>query len=303
MRNFAPVKRGGLAGPLFMLVAALVFSAMNVLLKQSMADFRVWDIGFFRFSGGLLLLVAIFGRRRNPFRSNDTRLLLVRGCSGSVAFVFFILSVRLLPVSTALMLLYSFPAFAALFSAWIYRERVSAAGWACLATVVCGVAVLVDPQGGGEALGYGAGCLSAVFAGLTVAIIRRLKQTNGSVIIYLYFCLVGSVVTAPFFLQAPVLPHSPDGLLVCGGIILTSIIGQLLMNHGFGYCRSWEGGLYMTSEVLFTALAGVALFGDPVGWRFAVGGALIIGSAVVIQLERAILASRHAAGTVTWKGM
>jgi drug/metabolite transporter (DMT)-like permease len=112
-----------------------------------------------------------------------------------------------------------------------------------------------------------------------------LKQTTGSVIIYLYFCLVGSVVTAPFFLQAPVSPISLDQMLVCGGIILTSIVGQLLMNHGFGYCRSWEGGLYMTSEVLFTALAGIMVFGDPVGWRFAVGGALILGSAVAIQLD------------------
>jgi drug/metabolite transporter (DMT)-like permease len=63
-------------------------------------------------------------------------------------------------------------------------------------------------------------------------------------------------------------------------------MGQLLMNQGFGYCRSWEGGLYMTSEVLLTALAGIMLFGDPVGWRFAAGGTLIIGSTIAIQLER-----------------
>jgi drug/metabolite transporter (DMT)-like permease len=37
--------------------------------------------------------------------------------------------------------------------------------------------------------------------------------------------------------------------------------------------------------VLFTALAGIMVFGDPVGWRFAVGGALILGSAVAIQLD------------------
>ena len=154
--------------------------------------------------------------------------------------------------------------------------------------VLIGVAALIHPQSGGERLGYAAGLLSAVFAGLTIAIIRQLKQTNGAVIIYLYFCLVGAVVTAPFFLRAPVLPLTPSQILVCGGIILTSIMGQLLMNQGFGYCRSWEGGLYMTSEVLLTALAGVMLFGDPVGWRFAAGGTLIIGSTIAIQLERAL---------------
>jgi drug/metabolite transporter (DMT)-like permease len=274
---------------------------MNVLLKQAMADFRIWDIGFYRFFGGLVLLTAIFGRRGNPFRSSNTKLLIVRGCTGSVAFIFFILSVRLLPVSTALMLLYSFPAFAAIFSSWIYREKVSPVGWACLISVLIGVAVLVHPKSGGEGLGFGAGLFSAVFAGLTITIIRQLKQTNGSVIIYLYFCLVGSGVTAPFFLQAPVLPLSINQMLVCAGIILTSILGQLLMNHGFGYCRSWEGGLYMTSEVLFTALAGIFLFGDPVSWRFAAGGTLILGSTVMIQLERAIRWGRHSPEIETGK--
>ena len=288
MPSFSMIKRSPLAGPLFMLLSACFFTGMNILLKQAMTEFRVWDIGFYRFFGGLVLLTAFFGRRSNPFRSSEIKLLMVRGCTGSVAFIFFILSVRLLPVSTASMLLYAFPAFAALFSAALYREKVSPAGWACLAAVLIGVALLVDPSSGGEILGYAAGICSAIFAGLTMAIIRRLKQTNGSVIIYLYFCLVGSVVTAPFFLQAPVLPLSLSQMLVCSGIILTSIAGQLLMNHGFGYCRSWEGGLYMTSEVLLTATAGVILFMDPVGGNFFCGGTLILGSTLAIQAEKAM---------------
>lgn len=271
-----------------MLLSAVLFTGMNLLLKQSMADFRVWDIGFYRFFGGMLLLVALFGRRHNPFRSADTRLLIIRGCTGSIAFMGFILSVRLLPVSTALMLLYSFPAFAAVSSAWLFGEKISAAGWLCLAGVVAGVAILVDPAGGGSLAGYAAGILSAVFAGVTMAIIRQLKQTNGAVVIYLYFCAVGSAVTAPFFLAGPVLPQTAGQLLVCGGIVVTSILGQLLMNQGFGHCRSWEGGLYMTSEVGLTALAGVWVFGDPLGWRFGVGGALIIAGAVAVQVERAL---------------
>jgi len=281
-----PTGPSPVTGPLLMLLSACMFTAMNLLLKQAMADFRVWDIGFYRFFGGLVILTAVFGRHGNPFRSPDTKLMMIRGCSGSIAFVAFIFSVRMLPVSTALMLLYSFPAFAAVFSAWLYREKVSATGWLCLVLVLVGVGLLVDPAVGGDRLGYLAGLVSAVFAGLTIAIIRRLKQSNGSVIIYLYFCAVGAAVTAPFFLQGPVLPVTTHQVLVCGGIVVTSIFGQLTMNQGFGYCRSWEGGLYMTSEMVFTAIAGIVLLGDPAGWRFWTGGALILGSAVAVQVQR-----------------
>jgi drug/metabolite transporter (DMT)-like permease len=71
---------------------------------------------------------------------------------------------------------------------------------------------------------------------------------------------------------------------VGGGIVLSSVLGQLTLNQGVGSCRSWEGGLYLTSEVVLTGLAGIALLGDPVGWRFLTGGVLILGSAVAIQM-------------------
>jgi len=288
MYTLSIAKQRVLAGPFFMLLSACFFTAMNLLLKQSMADFSVWDIGFFRFIGGLAILVALFGRHGNPFRSSDVKLLVIRGCSGSIAFIFFIFSVRRLPVSTALMLLYAYPAFAALFSSWLYHEKVSRRAWLCMAAVLAGVAILVDPAGGVDLFGTIAGILSAIFAGLTIAIIRRLKQTNGSVIIYLYFCVVGSLVTAPAFLYSPTIPVTLSQAMVCGGIVLSSILGQLTMNHGFGYCRSWEGGLYLTSEVVLTGLSGIVLLGDPVGWRFFAGGALILGSAVTIQIEQAL---------------
>src|SRR3972149_4262569 len=100
-----------------MLLSACIFTAWTLRLNQSMADFRVWDIGFSRFFGGLVVLTAVFGRHGSPFRSPDTKRLLIRGCSGSIAFVAFVFSVRMLPVSTALMLLYSFPVFSAVFLA------------------------------------------------------------------------------------------------------------------------------------------------------------------------------------------
>ena len=49
------------AGPLFMLSAALLFTVLNLLVKMLGPEFTIWHIGFFRFFGGVLVLILVFG--------------------------------------------------------------------------------------------------------------------------------------------------------------------------------------------------------------------------------------------------
>jgi drug/metabolite transporter (DMT)-like permease len=43
----------------------------------------------------------------------------------------------------------------------------------------------------------------------------------------------------------------------------------------------------MSSEVIFTAIVGIAVLEDPATWRFWVGGFLILGSAVALNRFKA----------------
>jgi drug/metabolite transporter (DMT)-like permease len=276
-----------LAGPLFMLSAALLFTLFNVILKLLGPQFRVWDIGFYRFCGGALVLLAVFGRRRNPYRGHNIRLLIIRGCTGSVAFVLVVTAIRLLPVSTALVIFYSFPIFSALFSFLIYGERVGTSEIACIVAVVIGIGILFDFQLTEGLFGEIVALVGGVFAGLTVTLIRSLREKNGPVIIYLYFCTIGTLVTLPKFVQHPVVPSTPVEWVMILGIILISVAAQLLMNQGYFYCRGWEGGVFMSSEAVFTAIVGIVFLGDPATWRFWSGGVIILFSGVVLNRLRA----------------
>jgi len=271
------------AGPLFMLSAALLYTLLNILIKTLDQQYRIWDIGFYRFFGGALVLLAVFGRHRNPFRGNNTRLLIIRGCTGSVAFVSLVTAIRLLPVSTALVIFYSYPIFSALFSFLIYGERMGKIEIACTVAVLIGVGILFDFKLDGGLFGQIVALVGGMFAGITVTLIRTLREKNGPVIIYLYFCTMGSLVTSPMFFQNPVLPGNPVEWVMILGIILTSVSAQLLMNQGFFYCRGWEGGVFMSSEVVFTAIIGIVFLGDPTTWRFWVGGLMILASSVTLN--------------------
>ena len=281
------------AGPLFMLAAALLFTMLNLLVKQIGPDYSIWHIGFYRFFGGAVVLLAVFGRRGNPYRGHNPRLLIIRGFTGSAAFLSIVTAIRLLPVSTALVIFYAYPAFAAVFSYLLYGERVSKAEVACIVVVVVGIAVLFEFELNGDFLGQFMALTGAAFAGLTVTLIKTLRQNNGPVIIYLYFCTMGLLVTGPLFINNPLLPSTGVDWAMVLGIIFVSVTAQLLMNQGFFYCRGWEGGVFMSSEVIFTALVGITFLGDPATWRFWVGGGLIFGSAVALNRFKASQVKRQ----------
>jgi drug/metabolite transporter (DMT)-like permease len=284
-----------LAGPLFMLSAALLFALFNVIIKLLGPQFRAWDIGFYRFCGGVLVLLAVFGRHRNPYQGHNIPLLIIRGCTGSVAFVLVVTAIRLLPVSTALVIFYSFPIFSAFFSFLLYGERVGALEIACIVAVVIGIVILFDLQLTESLFGQIFALAGGVFAGLTVTLIRSLREKNGPVIIYLYYCTIGTLVTLPKFLQHPVVPSTPVEWVMVLGIILISVAAQLLMNQGYFYCRGWEGGVFMSSEAVFTAIVGIVFLGDPATWRFWIGGLIILFSGVALNRLRA---SRNSQGSV-----
>jgi drug/metabolite transporter (DMT)-like permease len=272
-----------LAGPLFMLSAALLFTLLNLCIKLLGPQYRFWDIGFYRFGGGALVLLTIFARGGNPYRGNNIRLLIIRGCTGSAAFIALVAAIRLLPISTALVVFYAYPAFAAVFAYLIYGERLGRAEMTCIAAVLAGVGVLFDFSLDGSLWGKTLALGGSAFAGLTVTLIRTLRLYNGPVVIYLYFCTMGLAVVALPYLAQPVIPATGLEWALIGGIVLTSLTAQLLMNQGFFYCRGWEGGVFMSSEVLFTAAVGILLLGDPVGWRFWGGGLMIVGGAVALN--------------------
>ena len=275
------------AGPLFMLSAALLFTGLNILVKLLGPQFNVWHIGFYRFFGGVVVLLALFGRHRNPYRGDNIRLLIIRGCTGSIAFISVITAIRLLPVSTALVIFYSFPAFSAIASFVIYGERIHGLEIACIILVMAGVGVLFDFRLEGDLFGQAVALVGGVFAGITVTLIRSLRANNGPVIIYLYFCTMGALVTLPMFALNPVFPATPAEWAMILGIVFCSVIAQLTMNQGFFYCRGWEGGVFMSSEVIFTAIVGIVFLGDPATVRFWIGGGVILGSVVALNRLKA----------------
>lgn len=276
-----------LRGPLLMLLSAFLFAVLDSLIKVLGPPFRVWDIAIYRFVFGMTILLTLFGWRGNPFRGTDPRLLVIRGIIGCLSFLTLVKAIQLIPISAALVLFYSYPAFAAFFSAFLFKESISKIEAACVAGALLGVAVLLDFSIDSHFVGQVMAVLSAAFAGLAVCVIKKLRETNGPIVIYLYFCLLGTIICLPPYLIDPHIPKTHYQWAIVIGIIFSSLFAQLIMNQGFQYCRSWEGGLFLSGEVLFTSFFGFVFLGEIANWRFWAGGGLILVSIVALNLNNA----------------
>ena len=276
-----------LRGALWMLASALMFAVLDGLIKVMRPEYRIWDIAFYRWGGGIALLMMIFGKHGHLFKTHNLKLMTIRSITGCITFLSLTAAIRNIPISNALVLFFSFPAFAALFSCLVYGERITKWQSVCIIGALSGVAVLLGFKLDGNLFGYTMGLLSGVFAGITVNLIKQLREKDGPVVIYFYFCLLGALITFPVYIADPIIPASGFEWMMAGGIAASSIMGQLLMNQGYQYCKSWEGGLFLTSEMVFAATLGIVFLGELVSWRFWIGGILILTSTVLLNVSNA----------------
>jgi drug/metabolite transporter (DMT)-like permease len=196
----------------------------------------------------------------------------------------------MIPLSNAIVLHYTFPLFAALFSLLFFRIALEKGEIILILIGLIGIYILTNPDFHSFNNGYLFGFLSGCFGGLAMVLAHKARQTNSPFVIYFYFCLIGGMITSPFVLQDFKVPSIQHGILLVL-IAALLLIGQVVMNHGLKFCKASEGSLILMSEVVFTGIAGFLIFKDPVTWNFLAGASLIIGSGVGLNLMSR--ASRH----------
>jgi len=273
-----------------MLLAAFIFSFTDIFIKYLSSSFSPNQIAFVRFLMGGFILWPILSSRGISLRGNQTRILILRGLFGTLSFFCLLKSIAMIPLSNAIVLHYTFPLFAALFSYLLFRTSLEKGELILIMIGLVGIYILTNPDFHSFNQGYLFGLLSGCLGGMAMVLAHKARQMNSPFIIYFYFCLIGGMITFPFVIQSFKVPNIQHGIL----LVLTALmllLGQVLMNHGLKFCKASEGSLILMSEVVFTGIAGFLIFKDPMTWNFSAGAFLIIGSGVGLNLMSR--ASRH----------
>jgi drug/metabolite transporter (DMT)-like permease len=241
---------------------------------------------FFRGAVGFVALLALLRLTRTmPPRPADVRGLVRRGVLGGAALLLFFHAIDTIGLTRATLYCYTYPVFAALFAWAEMGERPSRrAAWAVV-LAVAGAALTVDRTdwGRGLALGDLAGIASGVFSGAAMASVRKLRRTERSAWIVLYFSAISALMAAPLMLASFRVPGVRAAALMAA-IGLLALAAQMLMTRGYRDVPAAAGGVLSLMVVPLSAALALAFLGERQPPRFWVGAALVLGAALVIGL-------------------
>ena len=184
------------------------------------------------------------------------------------------------------------PPMIALFARLFCGERLGKGGWAAIGASTLGVGLTVAGHGTGNGwLGDALIFVSLLAVVGWVLLGKRLNERYPPVAATAWVITFGTMSLAPAALLSEGLPRL--GLPTAGGWASVLVLGlgcsaatYALWNWGIGKIAASRAGVFLNLEPLVGALLRVLVLGERWGPGTVVGGALILGAAVVISRDK-----------------
>ncbi|MBC7649404.1 MAG: DMT family transporter [Vitreoscilla sp.] len=285
----------------WMILSAFIFSTMAVCVKFAAVYFNNAELVFYRGVIGVVFMWFFAEARGTSLATTVLPMHVWRSVVGVVALSAWFYAIAHLPLATAMTLNYMSSVWIAAFlvggTLMFARagERIQSQGplVAAILASFAGVVMLLRPtiaqnQAFAGLIGLLSG-LGAAFAYMQVMVLARMGEPEARTVFY--FAVGTAIAGALGMALMGVSPWDWQHALWLLPIGLLASLGQLCMTKAYSMSTNHGGTLMAAnlqySGIIFSALYGLALFGDQIpllGW---VGMALIMLSAVTATILRA----------------
>jgi drug/metabolite transporter (DMT)-like permease len=271
--------------------------------KIALREMGVGHMVLYRFLFACLGLLPILlrksGRDAGNLAASEWRALLLASFLGvPVQFLMQFWGLKLTNVSHACLMVGTMPVILAVGAHLFAHERLDKVGWFALIGSTVGVGLIVLSGVGGGHLPTQAANASSLTGDLLVVasmfvalgwilINQNLMKRHSPLVITAYGVFSGTVMMAAWVLVVDGAPPvrgvslSVWLALAASGILCTATT-TLLWNWGIHHVPASRAGVFLNLEPALGSALGVKLMGDQLGPLTWVGGALIIGAAVVL---------------------
>ena len=241
--------------------------------------------------GGMLLLSAIFTvKDRNVFRVRREHLKYFFG-TGVISVVLFTACYfscqKICSLAVASVLLYTAPSFVVILSAILWKEPVTVKKLTALGLTLVGCAFVCGLFSGdltvtatGILLGLGAGFFYALYS-----IFGRYALAHyDSMTVTVWTFLFAGPASLVFLRPAELAALTPSAWLTAAGLVVFStVLPYILYTKGLSQVESGRASIMASLEPVVASLAGVLVFGEPMGLLTAAGIALVLAGVIILR--------------------
>lgn len=218
-------------GILLMLIATLLFSVMQVWVKQ-LHHIPFYELIFFRALISLVLCTITLKKQKESFIGNRIDLLIGRGLFGMISLTCFFYALQRMPLGSLIVIVNIKPFLVLLWASLFLKEKTWVFQWILFGVCFAGIIWLKGVDDRIDQLALLATVGAALFASIAHTFVRKLKDSDKPTIILFYFTLVTAPLVTPFTIANWVMPVGIDWLY-CIGIGLVTHFAQLCLTAAY----------------------------------------------------------------------
>lgn len=262
-------------GPAMFLISSFLFAVMGVFVKLASPYTTANEIALVRFLIGIIFALILAATGYVTIASSNKILLVARGVFGGLAVILFFAAIKSGTLTNATVLNNTYPIFALIWAAFYLKEKIRAAVVLPMTISIVGIVMLTHPNISAINSGDLLALASAFLAGISIVIIRKLRQTESAWSVFFYLSIFGAVFSGIAGLPVLNVP-APPGIIYILIAGFLGMAGQVFMTAGYKYCTASVGSILSMSTAVFSGLFGFMFLGERLSVLELVGASLIV---------------------------
>lgn len=269
-------------GALLIIFSALSFSVMEIAVKISGSRIPVMEQVFARNFITLFISGFVMIKNREKFFPDKKNIVSIvcRSASGYLGIIAYFYAANNMILADASVLQKTSPFWSSLFAFILIKEKIIKVQWLSLIIAAIGSIFVIKPAMNSNVFPALVALSSAMFAGISYAIIGSLKGKESNSLIIFYFSLF-SCLFSLFFIRSFVMPNIFE-LLMLMLIGIFAGFGQFFLTIAYKKAPVSAVSIFNYTGVIFSYLFSVFLFNEIADIYSVIGMIIIIFAAGLV---------------------
>ncbi len=260
---------------------------MSLLVRaaKGIPGLTTYHSALFRFLLGGLISGGVWWFRRRSVRVVNWGWLIARGALGGAAVMLYFYAISEIGLAKGTVLSFTYPLWAGLLAPLVIHERLRVGFIGAVACALGGLYLMVVPRGSFAGVSWQdlAALSGGLLGGIALLAVKRLRETDSSLVIYLSQCFFGLLMVA-YPASRNAVDFALPGWALLLGIGLLATAGQLLMTYVFKHVGGTEGALLTMLTPVGNVFLGVLVFREALTVRMIAGGTMVLAACAYAAL-------------------